>query len=98
VNRDFFAVCLEELLAVTGLTVCFISRPGIGVIEDVFSKRCDLSNLLLSRTLRGEECFPFFCFLRDKCIQLLHGLEAMLAEEKKRLRHFLQVVDLRLSV
>ena len=41
VNCDLFAVSLEELPAVTGLTVCFISRPGVGVIKDVFPKRCD---------------------------------------------------------
>ena len=29
VNRDLFAVGFEELPAVTGLTVCFISRPGL---------------------------------------------------------------------
>lgn len=35
VNRDLFAVSFEELAAVTGLTVCFIGRPGVGVIEGI---------------------------------------------------------------
>jgi len=42
-KRDLFPVSLKELLAVSGLPIFFIGASGLGVIDDVLLKRCDLS-------------------------------------------------------
>ena len=36
VNGEFLPVSFEELFAVSGFAVSFVSRPGVGVIVDVF--------------------------------------------------------------
>ena len=81
VNGEFLPVSFEELFAVSGFAVSFISRSGVGVIVDVFPKRRDLCDPLLHRLDRAEQGITLSDLLVDKRMEFLSAVDSMFPQK-----------------
>ena len=95
VNGEFLPVSFEELFAVSGFAVSFISRPGVRVIVDVFPQRRDLRDPLFHRLDRIAQGITLSDLLIDMCVEILPAVDPVFPQKQERLRYSLQVMDLR---
>lgn len=93
-KSDFFTVCLEELFAVSALTVSYINLLCLRIVDDVLFKICNLCKSCLQRLLT-------FCNI-GKSVGNRLGLgykfiiisKIMLFQKQKSLCHLLDVMNL----